>query len=344
MQSAYYTTKEYRDKMHADLHVTLKDTIILMCAIFIASIGLNMNSTAVIIGAMLISPLMTPIVGLGFGLSMFDFRMVRQSLTLLASQVSVSLFVSTAYFWLSPISAASSEIVARTSPTIWDVLIAIAGGIAGVIGSRKRDANNIVPGVAIATALMPPICTAGYGLATQNMTYFFGAFYLFLINFVFIMLTNFVGSVLLTGRDILATFSRLDKKIRLTVVAALILLVGPAFYSASSMVANYARNDAIAAFVKKEFEGQTVISQSYDAAQNKLNVTTVGERLSPQELDAIEEAQGQYGLKGMELQVNQVVAGQNVNTEDIQQIYESIDQYLEDKLNESNNKKEGLSN
>ena len=154
-----YSAREYRDKLYDDLHVRLSDTVILMCAIFIASIGLNMNSTAVIIGAMLISPLMTPIVGLGFGLAIFDTRLIKQSLNVLLTQVLVSLLVSALYFWISPLSYASSELIARTSPTIWDVLIAIAGGIAGVIGSRKKEANNIVPGVAIATALMPPICT-----------------------------------------------------------------------------------------------------------------------------------------------------------------------------------------
>ena len=133
-----------------------------------------MNSTAVIIGAMLISPLMTPIIGLGFGLAIFDTRLIKQSLEVLFTQVLVGLLVSTLYFWISPLSYASSELIARTSPTIWDVLIAIAGGIAGVIGSRKKKANNIVPGVAIATALMPPICTAGYGLANGNVDFYSG--------------------------------------------------------------------------------------------------------------------------------------------------------------------------
>ena len=133
-----YSTREYREKLYDDLHVRLRDTVILMCAIFIASIGLNMNSTAVIIGAMLISPLMTSIVGLGFGLAIFDTRLIKQSLEVLFTQVLVSLLVSALYFWVSPLSYESSELIARTSPTIWDVLIAIAGGIAGVIGSRKR--------------------------------------------------------------------------------------------------------------------------------------------------------------------------------------------------------------
>lgn len=136
------STREYREKLYDDLHVRLSDTVILMCAIFIASIGLNMNSTAVIIGAMLISPLMTPIVGLGFGLAIFDTRLIKQSLEVLFTQVLVSLLVSTLYFWISPLSYASSELIARTSPTIWDVVIAIAGGIAGVIGSRKKRSKQ----------------------------------------------------------------------------------------------------------------------------------------------------------------------------------------------------------
>ena len=119
--TANYSTREYREKLYDDLHVRLRDTAILMCAIFIASIGLNMNSTAVIIGAMLISPLMTPIVGLGFGLAIFDTRLIKQSLEVLLTQVLVSLLVSTLYFWISPLSYASSELIARTSPTIWDV-------------------------------------------------------------------------------------------------------------------------------------------------------------------------------------------------------------------------------
>ena len=189
----HYSTREYREKLYDDLHVRLRDTAILMCAIFIASIGLNMNSTAVIIGAMLISPLMTPIVGLGFGLAIFDTRLIKQSLEVLLTQVLVSLLVSTLYFWISPLSYASSELIARTSPTIWDVLIAIAGGIAGVIGSRKKK-KQYRARVAIATALMPPICTAGYGLANGNVRFLLGALYLFLINCVFIMLANIVGT------------------------------------------------------------------------------------------------------------------------------------------------------
>ena len=251
--TANYSTREYREKLYDDLHVRLRDTAILMCAIFIASIGLNMNSTAVIIGAMLISPLMTPIVGLGFGLAIFDTRLIKQSLEVLLTQVLVSLLVSTLYFWNSPLSYASSELIARTSPTIWDVLIAIAGGIAGVIGSRKKEANNIVPGVAIATALMPPICTAGYGLANGNVRFLLGALYLFLINCVFIMLANIVGTRILMRKSPLTSFKELSIKMRIGLISLIVLLILPASYSAVTLTIEQARKEGIKQFVGKEF-------------------------------------------------------------------------------------------
>ena len=163
---------------------------ILVLAIFIASIGLNMNSTAVIIGAMLISPLMGGIMAIGYGIATVDFKMVRNSAVGLTIQVIACLIISSLYFAISPIKTASSEILARTSPTIWDVLIACFGGLAGIIGTTREEKSNVIPGVAIATALMPPLCTAGYGIANGSLSYFFGALYLFIINTYFICLTS----------------------------------------------------------------------------------------------------------------------------------------------------------
>lgn len=141
---------------------------ILMFAIFVASIGLNVNSTAVIIGAMLISPLMGPIMGIGYGIGIYDFALIRKSVGNLLIATLISLLTSTVYFALSPLTEAHSELLARTSPTIWDVLIALFGGFAGIIGVTRKEKTNVIPGVAIATALMPPLCTAGYGLANGN--------------------------------------------------------------------------------------------------------------------------------------------------------------------------------
>ena len=151
---------------------------VLIFATFIASLGLNTNSTAVIIGAMLISPLMGPIMGFGVGLGISDFDMIKRSFRNFATATIFSVITSSFYFMISPISEAQSELLARTQPTVYDVLIAFFGGLAGIIASSTKSKGNVIPGVAIATALMPPLCTAGYGIATGNLYYFFGAFYL----------------------------------------------------------------------------------------------------------------------------------------------------------------------
>ena len=322
-----YSTSEFREKLYDDLHVRLRDTAILMCAIFIASIGLNMNSSVVVIGAMLISPLMTPIVGLGFGLAIFDTRLIKQSLEVLFTQVLVSLLVSTLYFWISPLSYASSELIARTSPTIWDVLIAIAGGIAGFIGSRKKEANNIVPGVAIATALLPPICTAGYGLANGNVRFLSGALYLFLINCVFIMLIHIVGTRILMRKSPLSLFKELNIKMRIGLISLIVLLVLPASYSAVTLTMNQKRKDGIKQFVGKEFANHTVINQVYKSKRNELVLTVVGDPISKEELETIRQKQASYGIQSVQLKVNQVP---NSNKE----LYETISQYIDQKLSE----------
>ena len=178
------------DFIHAEIEkgIEFKGTNlwILMCAILVASVGLNMNSTAVIIGAMLISPLMGPINGMGYGIATYDMPLFRRAIKNFTFAVGVSLITSALYFFITPVSTAHSELLARTSPTIYDVLIAFFGGLAGILAISSKLKGNVIPGVAIATALMPPICTAGYGLATLQFYFVFGALYLFTINTVFI--------------------------------------------------------------------------------------------------------------------------------------------------------------
>ena len=335
-----YSTREFREKLYDDLHVRLRDTMILICSIFIASIGLNMNSTAVVIGAMLISPLMPPIVGLGFGLAIFDTRLIKQSLKVLFTQVLVSLLVSTLYFWISPLSYASSELIARTSPTIWDVLIAIAGGIAGFIGSRKKEANNIVPGVAIATALMPPICTAGYGLANGNVRFLFGALYLFLINCVFIMLINIVGTRIFMKKSSLSSFKELNIKMRIGLISLIVLLVLPASYSAVTLTIDQSRKEGIKQFVGKEFANHTVINQVYKSRSNELVLTVVGDSISEEELETIRQKQASYGIQSVQLKVNQVHNSTKLDSETTKEFYETINKYIDQKLSEKDSQKD----
>lgn len=192
---------DHFDKIHETIQ---KDLIfkgtnlwILAFAIIIASVGLNMNSTAVIIGAMLISPLMGPINGMGYSIATYNIPLFMLALKNFSFAVAASLIASTAYFLISPISTAHSELLARTSPTIYDVLIALFGGLAGIVAISSKQKGNIIPGVAIATALMPPLCTAGYGLATLQFNYFFGAFFLFTINAVFIAISSVIISQIL---------------------------------------------------------------------------------------------------------------------------------------------------
>jgi len=170
---------------------------ILIFAVFVASLGLNVNSPAVIIGAMLISPLMGPIMGIGLAVGMSDIRLLRKAMYNFTIATLVALSTSTLFFLISPLNDAYSELLARTTPTIYDVLIALFGGFAGIVATFSKQKGNVIPGVAIATALMPPLCTAGYGLATLQFNFFFGAFYLFIINAVFIALATFIIARLL---------------------------------------------------------------------------------------------------------------------------------------------------
>lgn len=164
----------------------------LIFAIFIASIGLNVNSTAVIIGAMLISPLMGPIMGIGLGIGTNDFELVKKGLRNLLIATLISIVASTIYFYITPLHDAQSELLARTTPSIWDVFIAFFGGLAGIVAGTRKEKSNVIPGVAIATALMPPLCTAGFGLASGNFYFFIGAIYLYFINSVFICISTFL--------------------------------------------------------------------------------------------------------------------------------------------------------
>ena len=211
---------------------------ILIFAIVVASVGLNMNSTAVIIGAMLISPLMGPINGMGYSIATYDMPLFRQSLKNFSFAVFASLAASTTYFFLSPISTAHSELLARTSPTIYDVLIALFGGLAGIVAISSKQKGNVIPGVAIATALMPPLCTAGYGLATSQFQFFFGAIYLFTINTVFIALSS-VAIAQILKFPMSAEIAEVNrKKINSWISVVIVLVAFPSIYFGYNLVQN----------------------------------------------------------------------------------------------------------
>lgn len=242
---------------------------ILACAILIASVGLNVNSAAVIIGAMLISPLMGPIVGAGFALGTYNFQLLKKSLKNLLIATVVSLFVSAFYFYVSPFKDIQSELLARTSPTIYDVLIAFFGGLVGVIAITRVEKGNPIPGVAIATALMPPLCTAGYGLATFNISFFFGAFYLYTINCFFICIATFLVIKYLNYPVSEAINPQNEKRIRFSITVLILVMIIPSFYLAYTLFQEKKFTSTVEDFINTEFS-----SRGYTVVYKKLNYNT----------------------------------------------------------------------
>lgn len=281
---------------------------VLIFAILIASVGLNVNSTAVVIGAMLISPLMGPIIGLGYGAGVNDSALMRSSLFNLGLAAFISLITSTLYFLVTPLTQAHSELLARTTPSIWDVLIALFGGLAGVIGVTRRVKSNLIPGVAIATALMPPLCTAGYGLATGNLSYFLGAFYLFAINSVFIAIATLmmVRVMRLPSMSLLEDRSLLKRR---TVIGLVVLLtLVPSIFLAIQLVQKEWFDANAARFVREVLRTRPnllVVSQETDFKGRQLQVNVVGDRLPEAEIRTLEARLSEFGLADVSLTLAQ---------------------------------------
>lgn len=262
---------------------------ILACAIIIASVGLNVNSTAVIIGAMLISPLMGPIVGAGFALGTYDFPLLKKSMKNLVIATAVSLLVSALYFYFSPFKDVQSELLARTSPNIYDVLIAFFGGLVGVIAVTRVEKGNPIPGVAIATALMPPLCTAGYGIATFNAAYFAGAFYLYTINCFFICIATFFVVKYLKYPAASFKSKRYNKQIRLGITLLIFIMIIPSFYLAYTLWNEKKYTKTVEQFINTEFisNGNMVIYKKVDYNSNprKVELALLNRKLSEKEIE-----------------------------------------------------------
>ncbi|MCB9225908.1 MAG: TIGR00341 family protein [Chitinophagales bacterium] len=242
---------------------------LLIFAILIASVGLNVNSTAVVIGAMLISPLMGPIMGLGLGAGINDLDLVSKSTKNLLVAVIFSIITSALYFFITPIQEAQSELLARTSPTFWDVLIALFGGLAGVIAGSSKDKGNAIPGVAIATALMPPLCTAGYGLATFNLNYFFGALYLFFINSVMIGASTYVIVQFLRFKKAEYLDAQKAKMVNRVIYLLVALTVIPSIYFGYNIVKQSAFELNANNFIKTEFAKESYYVIKQDIIYNR---------------------------------------------------------------------------
>ena len=280
---------------------------VLIFAIFIACLGLNLNSTAVIIGAMLISPLMGPIIGMGLAVGRADLELLKRSLTNYGVSTVISVLTAALYFQLTPLTEAQSERLARTSPTLYDVLIALFGGAAGILALSTGGKGNVIPGVAIATALMPPLCTAGYGLAMGEWSFFFGACYLFFINTVFIALATYVGVRLLQFKP-----KQFVDKARLAVVnryIAVIVVVTmlPAVYMTTQIIRQSVFENHVKQFVKQELNqpGTRILSEQADRETKTLDVVALGAALPNDMIEAARQRLADYQLADYQLNVIQ---------------------------------------
>ncbi len=298
----------------------------LIFAIFIASIGLNVNSTAVIIGAMLISPLMGPIMAVGLAIGTNDLELLKRGVKNVTIAAVISIITSALYFYMTPLHDASSELLARTNPSLWDVFIAFFGGLAGIVAGTRKSKSNVIPGVAIATALMPPLCTAGFGLAMGKWYFLLGALYLFFINSLLICLATFliVKHLKFHKKEFanMASEKRVIHYIWIVVAIAVI----PSTYLAYKIVERSIFESNAKSFVQKEFHFQRtqVVNRSYkmDGKRSTIDLLLIGEELPEPVLDSLQERLHLYSLDSTKLVVHQ---GLDANKEfDLAQIKASI--------------------
>lgn len=296
-----------RNKIEKDVVFQGTNLWVLIFAILIASLGLNIDSNAVIIGAMLISPLMGPIIGVGVGAAINDLPLIRKALVNYAFAAGVGLAASTFYFLLSPIDDAHSEILSRTLPTIYDVFIALCGGFAGILAISSKQKGNVIAGVAIATALMPPLCTAGYGLATWQLNYFFGAFYLYLINSVFIGAATITTAYFLKFPVKKYTDPIIEKREKGIIWAVIIITLIPSLYFGYDIVEQKKFNEQANKFINSEafFPNDYLLKKEIDTKNKAITLTFGGKEITKEEIDELKSKLKYYGLEDISLEIKQ---------------------------------------
>ena len=312
---------------------------ILIFAMLVCSVGLNVNSTAVIIGAMLISPIMGPIMGIGLGMGTNDFELIVKALKNLLIAVVISIVASALYFWLSPLNEAQSELLARTSPNFWDVLIAFFGGTAGIVAGSRKEKSNAVPGVAIATALMPPLCTAGYGIATAQWSFFFGAFYLFSINCVFISLSTYMIVRVLRYRKKQFEKKAREQRVKRYIAIIAVLTIIPSLYTGIGLVQKSVFEQNTTKFINQEIntEACTVINRQlkYSSEGSSIILTLYGEELEEDKIAELNLRKANYGLKDVALNFRQDT-NNGFNAEDFENMQNNLRSGLIEDLYKSN--------
>ena len=297
---------------------------ILAFSIVIASVGLNVNSTAVIIGAMLVSPLMGPIIGVGLALGTNDLELLKSAAKNLLVMVLISVAASTLFFLLSPLSLVNpTELQARTSPTIYDVLIALFGGFAGILETSRKERGTVLSGVAIATALMPPLCTAGYGLSHGNMSFFFGALYLFIINSVFIALATYLMVKYFRFRTVSAINLEMAKRRRNVITGILLLVLIPSIWSAFVLIRENNFERSVQNFVGADrLVGPRTYVSEYKVSGRNVEFVLAGESASDSLKTAFYERASKYGLK--EKNIKLVEHSFGMSEEDMKNIVNEI--------------------
>lgn len=282
---------------------------ILIFAVFVASLGLNTNSAAVIIGAMLISPLMGPIVGMGLSIGINDFELLKRAVRSFVTATLFSVLTATFYFAVTPIAEAQSELLARTSPTIYDVLIALFGGMAGIVAlcSTGQRSGNVIPGVAIATALMPPLCTTGFGLATGNWLYAAGAFYLYLINTIFISVATFIGVSIMDFKKKVFVDKQREKRVKHIIITITVLTMLPAALLTYLLVRENVFTTKANNFISQVITSDRtqVIAKEIDHRNREIRIVTLGEEISEKGVERAQELLANFGLAETKLTIVQ---------------------------------------
>lgn len=308
---------------------------LLLFAMMIASVGLNVNSTAVIIGAMLVSPLMGPIMGVGLAVGINDNDLLRKSLKNLLTMVVIALLASSFYFLITPLSDAQSELLARTKPTIFDVFIAFFGGAAGILASsRKQEKVTVVSGVAIATALMPPLCTAGYGIGTGQFMYFFGAFYLFFINSVFIALATFLMVRYLHFPKCKYMDAARERRVSRSIMIFAIIVLVPSIFIAFNVIRESSFDNTARRYIE-DIKTNPVMSKvqiinserNYSRKGSEISLSLVGEALSGEQISILQQRMTELGLKDTKLNIHQT-SGASL---DIKTQARMLQDFIEDK-------------
>lgn len=300
---------EIRNKILSEIKFEGYNVWILICSIVICSVGLNINSSAVVIGAMLISPLMGPILGVGLTVGTNDLDNLKESVKNFLIALLVSLTTSIIFFFITPLNEAQSELLLRTQPTFLDVLIAIFGGLAGIISVSRKTSNTVIPGVAIATALMPPICTAGYGLAHWNLNYFFGAIYLFLLNSVFITISTLIIIRYLNFPLISFVDKSTEKRVKRYIITFCAIVIIPSAFLFIKITKKSIFESRAKFFSKNvlEYKGSEIINEkyNYDKSGSEIEIFMIGKQVPDDIIWVWKNKLNDYDLNNTNLKIIQ---------------------------------------